>query len=384
MPGTILAKRASHLRFSAWFQRVAKGELMSARVPPFFRRWQPAGTVVAVLLGVLVIAVTVSTSDIGQQTVAHSQVNTPTPTLTPTPTPTPTPPPPLVYLAAHGNPDLHEIALTFDDGPAPGYTQAVLGVLRHYHVVATFFMLGIWVQRYPDLARAVAADGHAIGDHTWNHLDMTQQTASQVRQQLNNTRSIIQKVTGVTTYLFRPPYEAFNQQVLNIAHTLKFSTILWNVDPRDWARPGVSAIVNNILINAHNGSIILMHDGGGDRSQTVTALATVIEHLQRRGFTFVTIPQMLRHLQTKTVAKPPKPNVSNGGQEARGIPMLPAPSAAGAWPRRACGLDRLREPGSRILASFAGSRGPVRPVSLPLVARAPVPAALPDTEQWYR
>ena len=297
---------------------------MGARVPPFFRRWQPTSKVVAVLLGMLVIAVTVSASDMARQATAHSQASAPTPT--PTATPTPTPPPPLVYLAAHGNPDLREIALTFDDGPAQGYTEAVLGVLRHYHVLATFFMLGIWVQRYPDLARAVVADGDAIGDHTWNHLDLTQLTASQIRQQLANTRSIIQKVTGVTSYLFRPPYEAFNRQVLNIAHALKLSTILWNVDPRDWARPGVSAIVNNILTNTHNGSIILMHDGGGDRSQTVKALATVIERLQKRGFTFVTIPQILRHLQTHTVTEPLR-TVSNGGQEARGVPVLPAPAA---------------------------------------------------------
>ncbi|HEU5368733.1 MAG TPA: polysaccharide deacetylase family protein [Ktedonobacterales bacterium] len=302
---------------------------MDTRLLSFFRRLRPFGKVVAVLLGVLVIAVVVSTSDVAQQAVGHNQANTPTPTptATPTPTPTPTPPPPLVYLAAHGNVNLREIALTFDDGPAQDYTEAVLGVLRHYHIPATFFMLGIWVQRYPDLARAVVADGDAIGDHTWNHLDLTQQTASQVRQQLTNTRSIIQKVTGVTSYLFRPPYEAFNRQVLDIAHALTFSTILWNVDPRDWARPGVGAIVNNILTNTHNGSIILMHDGGGDRSQTVAALSTIIGRLQKRGFTFVTIPQMLRHLQTNTVVEPQQQAPNNGGQQARGMPASPAPAA---------------------------------------------------------
>jgi polysaccharide deacetylase family sporulation protein PdaB len=283
---------------------------------------------VSVLLGVLVIAMTFSTSDVAQQATARSQVHapTPTPTVKPTPTPTPTPPPPLVYLAAHGNVNLHEIALTFDDGPAQNYTEEVLGVLRRYHIPATFFMLGIWVQRYPDLARAVVAAGDAIGDHTWNHLDLTQLTASEIRQQLTNTRTIIQKVTGVTAYLFRPPYEAFNRQVLDIAHSLKLSTILWNVDPSDWARPGVSAIVNNILTNTHNGSIILMHDGGGDRSQTVTALPTIIGRLQKRGFTFVTIPQMLRDLQTNTVVEPSLQDSSNSGQEARSVPTLPAPA----------------------------------------------------------
>ncbi len=352
---------------------------MNTRLLPFFHRWQPVGKVVAVLLGVLVIAVVVSTSDTAQQAAGYNQANTttPTPSATPTPTPTPTPPPPLVYLAAHGNVNLHEIALTFDDGPAQNYTQAVLGVLRRYHIPATFFMLGIWVQDYPDLARAVVADGDAIGDHTWNHLDLTQQTASQVRQQLSNTRKIIQKVTGVTTYLFRPPYEAFNRQVLDIAHALKFSTILWNVDPRDWARPGVGAIVNNILTNTHNGSIILMHDGGGDRSQTVAALSTIIERLRKRGFTFVTIPEMLRHLQTNTVTEPPLREISNGGQQARSVLAVPAPAAlpdAERWYRASQPLARSRRTPPPQLPRRVSRQ--IRLQSPPTVAHRPGPPAL--------
>ncbi len=267
---------------------------MGAHKPPFFRRFLPLVLVSPVLLALLVIGDSSGIFRLAQPPAAVHQKKKPA--ATPTPSPTPTPPPPLVYLMAHGNPKLREIALTFDDGPSPGYTQAILGVLRHYHVRATFFMLGIWVQRYPDLARAVVADGHAVGDHTWNHPDLTGLSASQVRWQLTRTRSIIQKITGVVPYLFRPPYEAFNRQILDIAHSLKLSTILWNIDPSDWARPGVSVIINTVLTNAQNGSIILMHDGGGNRSQTVKALSTIIEHLQHRGFTFVTIPQMLRHL----------------------------------------------------------------------------------------
>lgn len=243
----------------------------------------------------------------------------------PTPTPT-TPPPPLVYLMAHGNPKLREIALTFDDGPAPTYTEAILSVLQRFHIQATFFMLGIWVQQYPDLARAVVADGNAVGDHSWNHPDLATMSAAQVIRQLRNTRDIIQQVTGVTPYLFRPPYEDFNRQILNTARQLDLSTVIWNVDPRDWARPGVSAITSNILTFTQNGSIILMHDGGGNRSETVAALSNIISRLLARGYTFVTIPQMMLHL-TADNDDPPGHLASTGNAMAFCQPLA-SPEAA--------------------------------------------------------
>ncbi|HLW02853.1 MAG TPA: polysaccharide deacetylase family protein [Ktedonobacterales bacterium] len=270
-----------------------------------------SGIAAATILALLVIGLGSSALGLIQRPTARHQTGTPssgataTPTASPTPSPTPTPPTPLVYLTAHGNPHLHEIALTFDDGPAQGYTEAVLGVLKQFHIHATFFMLGIWVQTYPNLAREVVADGHAIGDHTWNHPDLTRLSPDQARQQIIDARNTIQKVTGITPTLFRPPYGSYNRPILDIAHSLKLSTILWNVDPRDWSRPGVGAITNNILTFTQNGSIILMHDGGGDRSQTVAALTTVIETLLARGFTFVTIPEMLRHLPPAPITQQP-------------------------------------------------------------------------------
>jgi peptidoglycan/xylan/chitin deacetylase (PgdA/CDA1 family) len=229
-------------------------------------------------------------------TATPTDTPTPTPTATFTPAPTATPQPPVVYLATHGNFNQPEIALTFDDGPSPGYTSAILDILAHYQVPATFYVLGVWVQRYPDLARAEVAAGHAIGDHSWGHPDLTRLSAGQVTGQLADTRAIIQQVMGVQTSIFRPPYGAYNRQILTIASGLGLSTILWNVDPRDWSRPGTGAIINNILGNTRNGSIILLHDGGGNRSQTVDALSTIIERLRARGFVFVSIPQLLSHL----------------------------------------------------------------------------------------
>jgi peptidoglycan/xylan/chitin deacetylase (PgdA/CDA1 family) len=227
---------------------------------------------------------------------------------TPTPVPTRMPhsvtddlsypvPSPFVSLSFHGNSNLPEIALTFDDGPAPIYTNDVLSILRRYQVHATFFMLGVWVKRYPDLAKAVLADGHAIGDHTWSHPDLTKLSEGDIQKQLTNTIDAIKQTLGIRPLLFRPPYETYDRRVLNIAAALKLSTILWDVDPADWQRPGTGVIASSVLSHLHNGAIILMHDGGGDRSQTVQALSTIIQQALARGFRFVTIPQMLAHLQ---------------------------------------------------------------------------------------
>jgi peptidoglycan/xylan/chitin deacetylase (PgdA/CDA1 family) len=272
---------------------------MAARNLLFSRRFLAFGILGAVLLSLLVVSDDIRVPGLAHPATAHQAA---TPTATPTPSPTPTPQP-LVRLMAHGNLNLPEIALTFDDGPAPEYTEAVLKILQRYHVPATFFMLGVWVQRYPNLAREVVAAGCAVGDHTWSHPDLTTLSASQITKQLANTSNMIQQVTGVRPIVFRPPYEAYNRQVLDIASSLRLSTILWNIDPHDWALPGTGPIISTVLVNAQNGAIILMHDGGGNRSQTVAALPTIIEHLQKRRFTFVTIPQMLLHLAPTSGAR---------------------------------------------------------------------------------
>ena len=204
---------------------------------------------------------------------------------------------------AHGNTQLPEIALTFDDGPAPGYTLAVLRLLRRYHIQATFFMLGAWVQRYPDLARAVIADGHAVGNHTWDHPYLTKLNADRVLQQLASTLDMIEQVTAVRTTLFRPPYGYYNRRTLDVADSLRLSAILWNVDPVDWLRPGSKTIITDVLSHTHNGSIILLHDGGGSREQTLQALPVIIEQLQARGFKFVTIPQMMAHPKSASMPR---------------------------------------------------------------------------------
>ncbi len=274
---------------------------------PDARRLLPRGVLAAGLLVLLIVGITSSGFSLIRPSIVQEQTPMPTKTPTPSPTPSPTPPPPpLVKLLWHGNPNLREIALTFDDGPAPD-TPIILDILRKHHVRATFFMLGIEVQNFPDIARQVLADGNPIGDHTWDHPDLTHLGRKQAIKEIMDGRSMIQQVTGVVTNLFRPPYGAYTYPLLNTIYALNFTTVLWNSDPRDWSRPGVSSIINYVLNNAQNGSIILLHDGGGDRSQTIAALPTIIERLQARGFTFVTIPQMMMHLPPPDAPTPGAP-----------------------------------------------------------------------------
>lgn len=181
------------------------------------------------------------------------------------------------------------IALTFDDGPNPAFTPQILRVLRQYGARATFFCIGQQAQRYPYLLQQMYRAGEVIGDHTWSHPNLTALPSDAVRQQLRSTSLVIQRTTRMPPNIFRPPYGATNARVRAIAAQLGLRQIMWTIDTRDWQRPGVRAIVDAVLTNARNGSIVLMHDGGGDRSQTVQALPQIIIGLQRRGFTYVVV-----------------------------------------------------------------------------------------------
>lgn len=205
---------------------------------------------------------------------------------------------PLGHAVYAGNTHLPEIALTFDDGPNPVYTPQILSVLSAYNVKATFFDVGYLVKDYPDIVRQEFAQGNSIGNHSWSHPDLTRFSAAGIAAQLASTSDAIQSVTGTRPVLFRPPYGSLNATVITQAMQLNLTAILWNDESRDWTTPGVNVIVNRILNLAHNGSIILLHDGGGFRSQTVAALPIIIETLHQRGFTFVTVPQLLLDMAT--------------------------------------------------------------------------------------
>jgi peptidoglycan/xylan/chitin deacetylase (PgdA/CDA1 family) len=180
------------------------------------------------------------------------------------------------------------IALTIDDGPSPVYTPQVLRLLDRYRITATFSMIGIEVQAYPAVAREVAAAGHLIANHTWTHLDLRWLSPALVTEQMTRAADAIHAATGRVPDLFRAPYGAWSPVVLAQCARTGLTPLGWSVDPRDWSRPGVPSIVTNIMRNTHTGSIILEHDGGGNRSQTVTALTIVIPRLLAAGYHFRT------------------------------------------------------------------------------------------------
>jgi peptidoglycan-N-acetylglucosamine deacetylase len=181
------------------------------------------------------------------------------------------------------------IALTIDDGPNPVYTPQVLDVLAEYHVAATFSMIGMHVTAYPYLARAVAEAGHRIANHTWDHADLAGMRAHRLHGELTRASDAIHAATGVHAELFRAPYGAWTPAVIRLCEQMRMVPVDWSVDPRDWARPGVRHIVSNIMHNTQPGSIILEHDGGGNRSQTVAALRIVLPRLLSEGYHFETI-----------------------------------------------------------------------------------------------
>ncbi|MBV9535047.1 MAG: polysaccharide deacetylase family protein [Solirubrobacterales bacterium] len=188
------------------------------------------------------------------------------------------------------------IALTFDDGPWYD-TPQFLSVLKREHVVATFFQIGDQISEYGGpggaVERRILRDGDMIGDHTWSHPDVAG-GGSFARRQIRSAALAIKRATGgFYPCLFRAPYGDVSQALLGEARQMGFTTIQWDVDPRDWSLPGVNAIYQNVVSNAHPGAIVIQHDGGGPRYETLQALPREINTLRARGYRFVTVTQLL-------------------------------------------------------------------------------------------
>ena len=180
------------------------------------------------------------------------------------------------------------IALTIDDGPSPVYTPQVLQLLARYHVTATFSMIGIQVAAAPALVREVVAAGHLISNHTWRHQNLAWLSPAAAIAAMDQATETLQHATGHAPAYFRAPYGVWTATALRHCRQAGMTPLGWSVDPRDWSRPGVPAIVSNIMRNTRTGSIILEHDGGGNRAQTVAALGIVIPRLLDAGYHFVT------------------------------------------------------------------------------------------------
>ena len=165
---------------------------------------------------------------------------------------------------------------------------------------AAFFLVGVNAERYPDLVRRIVAEGHEIGNHTYYHPDLGACWPEHIRLELNATQLLLETITGRSTTLFRPPYAAdtspsgLNELTpLVIAQQLNYLVVLENIDPQDWARPGTDVIVSRVKQQRRDGNIILLHDGGGDRSQTVAALPRILDYLATRGDTVIPLSALL-------------------------------------------------------------------------------------------
>ena len=184
------------------------------------------------------------------------------------------------------------VALTFDDGPSV-YTSQVLRILRRFKIHATFFLIGEQVRPNASLVREELAEGNAVGDHTFTHANVSG-GGSLAYSQISRTRSAIRSASGYyTPCLFRAPGGAVSGALFPVARSLGMLTIQWDVDPRDWSRPGTGSIYSTVVGQARRESIILMHDGGGPRNQTVAALPEIIRTLRSRGYGFETVPDLL-------------------------------------------------------------------------------------------
>jgi peptidoglycan/xylan/chitin deacetylase (PgdA/CDA1 family) len=195
---------------------------------------------------------------------------------------------PVAFHPAAGSQGPLPVALTFDDGPWPNSTAQILTILIQHQAQATFFVVGRQVQRYPELVRQELAAGMAVGSHSWSHPQpFDRLPAARIRDEITHGRRALTPL-GVRPVGFRPPAGAASAIVLATAQRLGERTVLWSVDPADW-QPGLTAdqLIWRVLAAARPGAIVLLHDGGGDRSATVAALPAIIDGLRRLGLTLV-------------------------------------------------------------------------------------------------
>ena len=180
------------------------------------------------------------------------------------------------------------VALTFDDGPDPAFTVPILDILKQKQVKATFFVIGQNARQNPSLLRRMIKEGHEIGNHSYTHNYNHNKMVAEIMQ----TDEVVYTVTGMHTHFYRPPGGFVSKSLIEAIKNKGYIYTLWSIDSKDWRRPGVDRIVNNVLNNISPGAIVLFHDGGGFRSQTVEALGRVIDVLRTDGYRFVTLSEL--------------------------------------------------------------------------------------------
>jgi peptidoglycan/xylan/chitin deacetylase (PgdA/CDA1 family) len=284
----------------------------------------------------------------------------------------PTPKTNVIYNASsYGRPSTNMVALTFDDGPTPNTTPPILSFLEQTHTPATFFVMGQYARAYPWLIQREAADGFAIGVHTWDHPDMRLLSVSARAYQIGAT---IQQLhsdlgSGFCAWIWRPPYGSVNSGIVQQADAFGLTTVNWDVDPQDWARPGTMVIVQRVLAQVRPGSIILMHDGPAARQQTAAALPYILAGLQARGLVPVTLPTLLGSEFATTGPGATPPPTATPSPTATATPSPTATATATPSPT-ATATDTptptVNAPSAAPLASMEASPGESVPIALGL------------------
>jgi peptidoglycan-N-acetylglucosamine deacetylase len=193
---------------------------------------------------------------------------------------------------ARGSPRRREVALTFDDGPSR-FTPRLVRALRRVHAPATFFPVGYAIERFPRHLRLLRRRGYTIGDHTMSHPLMSELPGPRQLAEIDGQVRLLREAGVAYPRLFRPPYGAFDAWTRGLIQERRMLMVLWSVNPEDYNRPGAKAIVKRVLAGVKPGAIVLLHDGGGDRSQTVEAVPRIVRGLRARGFRVVSVPRLL-------------------------------------------------------------------------------------------
>lgn len=190
------------------------------------------------------------------------------------------------YFMAHTEQKV--VALTFDDGPDPAFTEPILDILKQKKVKATFFVIGENARQNPFLLSRMVKEGHEIGNHSYTHDYNQNKMITEIKQ----TDEVVYTVTGIHTYFFRPPGGYSSNRLIEAVQKQGYIFALWSVDSKDWRRPGINRIEENVISKISPGAIVLFHDGGGFRNQTVEALGLIIDALRTDGYRFVTLSKL--------------------------------------------------------------------------------------------
>jgi len=242
--------------------------------------------------------------------------------------------PKLTYSSVHV--DGPFVALTFDDGPNPATTPRLLDMLAKRNIKATFFVLGERLPSHPELLKREMAEGHEIGNHSWDHPNLAKKSDEFVRSELQRTHDAIAKITGVAPKLMRPPYGSLTlRQERWIVDSMGYKVILWAVDPKDWKRPGPAVVAQRILTETHPGDIVLMHD---IHAQSVDAVPQILDGLTAKGFKFVTVSQLLAMGHPAKPKATPVQNASNNSAAPTATITVATPTPASVAPAPAAAV----------------------------------------------